>query len=209
MRLFGGFRGVACRTGVALGLALLPLGHALGADLPITPIAKAPPAIAPATVWASSRDWEIRGGGYVSVHGPERETWDANGELVFAKGPAFLSLPDWAIPRIHVGGVLNLSDRTNFAYAGFLWTYDFTPMFFGEVYFGAMVHDGKLLGPDPLKAALGCRVLSHSGLNLGVRLAPRWSAMFTFDHSSNGKSASGCPTNQSLNLIGGRLGYAF
>jgi hypothetical protein len=89
------------------------------------------------------------------------------------------------------------------------WTYDFTDRFFVEGFVGGALHNGELEG-DATHAALGCRRLFHVGGSAGYRLTPRWSAMVTLDHVSDGNAAFGaCPRNAGLNEYGFRLGYAF
>jgi hypothetical protein len=103
----------------------------------------------------------------------------------------------------------NAAGKTNFGYADVMWTVPVGARVFWQPYIGVVVHDGQLNGPDPGLASLGCRVLGHAGMNLGYRFDEHWSIMVTYDHASNGKSLSHCPTNQSLNLFGGRIGHAF
>ena len=136
-----------------------------------------------------------------------------NPEIVFPQ----LRLGDWPadprwaffIPRLHMGGMANLSGRTSYGYLGALWTLELTERFFIEGFLGGAVHDGSLNG-SVNQVALGCRVLFHSGGSIGYRITPQWSVMFTFDHLSNGNAVlNGCSRNQGLNEYLLRVGYSF
>ena len=165
----------------------------------------------------SFRDrFEFRFG--IGAHGVgsvERDAIAINPEVVFPQ----LRIGDWPtdprwdfiVPRFHVGGVANFSGRTNFGYFGLLWTIGLTERFFIEGFAGGAVHDGLLAG-DAVnhRAALGCRLLFHSGGSIGYRFAPQWTVMFTFDHLSNGNAVfDGCSRNQGLNEYLLRVGYSF
>jgi len=65
---------------------------------------------------------------------------------------------------------------------------------------------------------LGCPLLFHAGVSVGVPITEHWSVLGSFEHLSNGKSLFGldCGTNQSatgsnqgLNNYGLSVGYAF
>jgi hypothetical protein len=160
--------------------------------------------------WYASGRAEVRFGALASIWGPERGSVDVNAEIVLPKwttgaSPAIEKL----MPRLKLGGMYNAAGKTNFVYADAMWTIPVGARVFLEPYIGIAVHDGQLNGPDPGLASLGCRVLGHAGVNLGYRLDAHWSIMVSYDHASNGKSISRCPTNQSLNLFGARVGYAF
>ena len=158
--------------------------------------------------WFDPTRFEFRAGGLVSFEGPERGTGDISLMIVLPKLYIFAppSLPDVYVPRIQFGGMFNLDSRTSFGHADLLWTINLTRQWFWEPFVGINVHNGQLDGPSPKLSSLGCRALVHAGANVGYRLSPDWSVMFTLDHSSNGNSISGCSTNQSLNLIGVRVG---
>ena len=155
--------------------------------------------------------WEIRAG--VFAHGvgsAEEGTIALNGELIF---PKLITAPDfwgYLIPRLHVGGMGNLSGKTSYAYAGGLWTFPVFDRWFVEGFFGGAVHNGAL---DDARgtAALGCNPLFHVGGSIGYQFTPQLSAIFTFDHLSNGKTVFGtdCDRNVGLNNYGIRLGYRF
>jgi hypothetical protein len=153
--------------------------------------------------------FEVRGGGFASTWGPEKGSPDLNGELV---APKIFSLPGWQdilIPRLHVGGMGNLADKTSYAYAGALWTLNYD-RYFTEAFFGGAVHDGPLRAANAGEPSLGCRVLYHVGANVGYRFDSHWSAMITFDHASNGEpTLSHCGANTGISVLGLRVGYGF
>ena len=146
----------------------------------------------------------------------EQGTVALNGELVTPRvvnvsGPwAFL------VPRFGLGGYVNLSGRTNVAYAAAVWTIPIFNRFFAEAFVGPAIHDGSF-GPTATHAGLGCPVLFHAGASLGYRITNNFSVMGTFGHLSNGRELFGinCGTNQQpggnqgLNQWGIRAGYTF
>ncbi|MBF9235278.1 acyloxyacyl hydrolase [Microvirga alba] len=110
------------------------------------------------------------------------------------------------IPRVHLGGSLNLNGQTSFAYVGLTWTFDVTSNVFVEGSFGGAVHNGKT---DPAvlhRSALGCTALFRESGTLGVRLTQDWSVMATVEHLSN---AGLCSNNRGLTNVGVRVGYTF
>jgi lipid A 3-O-deacylase len=115
----------------------------------------------------------------------------------------------WFIPRLHLGGSVNLSERTSFAYTGLLWTANFTERTFFEIFVGPSVHNGFKDFQPPNMQALGCYVLVHSGFSLGYRLSERWSVLATYQHLSNASSLSRCHRNEGLDNLGIRLSYLF
>jgi len=165
----------------------------------------------------SFRDrFEFRFG--VGMHGVgsvESGTVGLNPEIVFPqlRFADWPTDPQWAfiIPRLHVGGMVNLSGRTSYGYVGALWTLNVTERLFAEAFVGGAVHDGSLSGNSAAnQAALGCRVLFHVGGSVGYRVTQNWSVMFTFDHLSNGNAVlDGCSRNQGLNEYLLRVGYSF
>lgn len=148
----------------------------------------------------------------VFAHGvgsDESGSADIGGELVF---PRLWTVPtefNWLIPRPHIGATVNTAGRTSYFYGGALWTFNLTPKYFVEGFAGGAIHNGSLNG-DATHVALGCRVLFHVGGSAGYRLTRHWSAMFTFEHVSNGNAAlNACSHNVGLNEYGVRVGYAF
>jgi lipid A 3-O-deacylase len=233
MKAFVSFEGRWSRRAVAGGLGI---GIAVGASIPglaaeISPVAadvsvplpladggvNAAAARAPGQdylPWPSvkvpaSDSYEIRGGIMDDFILKERGL-AANGDFVFRKFWTTESMWDFLIPRVHVGGMGNLEGKTSYAYAGLVWTYNYTERIFGEVSFGGAVHNGYLVNAPPGRNDIGCRFEYDSGASLGMRMTPQWSVMLTLDHVSNGKGTlSSCPANESLNELGLRLGYAF
>ncbi len=195
------------RVGTSVAWALGIVGSAYSADLP-----SAPAPTMPADASYSFDQLEIRGGPLVSFHAPEVGDINLNGELVL---PKFVNVPGWQdilIPRLHVGGMGNVSDGTSYAYAGAVWTVNFDHVF-AEVFGGGAVHNGPLESPDPGRQnepSLGCRELFHVGGNVGYRFDQNWSVMITLDHISNGKGVlSDCRANGGLSLVGLRVGHSF
>ena len=189
-------------------------------SMAVTALLLLQPAAADPAGPASFRDrFEIRGGAFVHGYDSfEGRTTDLNAELVFpeprlSEWPAD---PRWRfiVPRFHVGGMVNLNGKTSYAYAGVLWTLDLPFNFLVEGFVGGSVHNGALdnaiVNGMPTRAALGCRVLFHTGGSVGYRFNRQWTVMFTYDHLSNGNAVFGaCSRNQGLTQLGGRIGYTF
>jgi lipid A 3-O-deacylase len=154
--------------------------------------------------------WELRAGLLVGLFTPERDTGNVNLELVLPRFLQSNSVPTELLPRWRIGATGNLEGRTSYAYTGPLWTIQFVPRAFLDLYFGGLVHNGQLAPINPRLSALGCRVLYQAGGNFGYRLAARLSLMLSFDHGSSGKPLlSSCSYNEALDLVGLRLGYRF
>ena len=102
----------------------------------------------------------------VFAHGigsAEQGTVDLNGSVVTPRiVPGVTGVFSLVVPRVHLGGAVNLSDRTSFGYTGFLWTIPVWDRFFAEAFVGPAVHNGSLTA-TPVLAGLGCPVLFHSG----------------------------------------------
>ena len=196
------------RFGLVLALLFNACALAQAADLPSPAI---PPAIpAQPDLLFDPTKFEVRGGFLVAPFGTEQGTSDLTGAFIL---PKFVSLPGWEdllIPRLRFGGVANVGGKTSYGYADLLWTVNFN-RFFGEVFFGGLIHDGPLQNHyDNNATALGCRELYHFGADLGYRFDQHWSVMATFEHGSDGAPTfSGCPQNRSLNVAGFSLGYSF
>jgi hypothetical protein len=159
--------------------------------------------------------FEVRfGAGLHGVGSVENGTVSLNPEIVFPQ----IRLADWPtdprwafiIPRLHAGGMINLSGRTSYGYMGALWTLNVSERVFVEAFLGGAVHNGSLAGNLAAnQAALGCRLLFHGGGSVGYRITQNLSVMFTFDHVSNGNAVvDGCPRNQGLNEYLLRVGYS-
>jgi hypothetical protein len=190
----------------------LASAHAADLSVPLnSPFA--PPGVAD-----PANRWEARFG--VFAHGVgsvEQGTVDLNGEFVSPR--LFYATGSWGflVPRVALGGFLNVSGKTDSAYVTALWTIPLYDRWFAEAFVGPSVHDG-VLQATATRAGLGCPVLFNAGASLGYRFDEHWSVMATFNHLSNGKSLFGidCGTNQAatgsnqgLNNYGIRIGYSF
>ena len=151
------------------------------------------------------------------VGSSESGTVSFNGE--FATPRLFRADGAWwspLIPRLHAGGFVNVSGRTDLAYVGLLWTVPIYAGLFAEGFFGGSVHNGSL-APTATRAGLGCPLLYNVGGSVGYRFNEQWSVMYTLNHMSNGRGVFGtnCGTNQiaggnqGLNHHGIRVGYSF
>src|SRR5262249_58591789 len=85
-------------------------------------------------------------------------------ELILPKYYTIPWLPDYFTPRFQIGGVGTIGNGISFGYAGALWHLDYTDRLFGEVGFGATVHDAGLHYRGLEFPALRCRFLFHSQL---------------------------------------------
>jgi lipid A 3-O-deacylase len=165
--------------------------------------------------------WEVRGG--VFAHGGQNNleggTADLNTSVVSPR-LWFVSAGWWApfIPRIQIGGFLNLGGKTSAAYTDALWRMPIWGNWFAEGFIGPAIHNGSLtMDQQAGQAGLGCRWLFHAGGSVGYRYDDHWSVMGTFEHLSNGRGLLGtdCGTNalpngnQGLNNYGARVGYTF
>jgi hypothetical protein len=133
---------------------------------------------------------------------------DLNAEFLAPRLPLWQDKP-WSefMPRPQLGGTVNFSGKTSYAYAGLAWTWNITPNWFLETFAGGAIHDGKLDVPDSShRLSLGCRTLFRIGDSIGYRWAENWSVMLTWEHLSN---ANLCSRNNGLNEIGIKAGFAF
>jgi lipid A 3-O-deacylase len=156
----------------------------------------------------------------VAFLGGREKGIDLNPEVIFpspipdswvAALPWYLG---WTIqPRPTLGAAFNLSGHTNQYYFGATWTWQL----FGNVlrpgdgitfgiFFGPSFNDGQTLPIDPTRKALGSNVLFREALELGYRINPVWTISAYIDHLSNAGFAR---YNQSLNMVGGRIGMRF
>ena len=132
--------------------------------------------------------------------------------------------PSGWVPRLEVGGNLNLGGKTSFLYAGGLWRgYFGGDRFYIEGSLGLAVHDGKKEIPDlepGLTAAeaqrrifenahyieYGSDVLFREALTLGYQFTPSLAADIYIEHYSHGKIlASG--SNEGADAVGLRFSY--
>ena len=84
--------------------------------------------------------------GFTSTAIPDQNA-DVNAEILTR--PLFVPADptwSWFAPRLHVGGMINTSGRTNYAYTGLTWTWEnvLLDRVFAEFSFGAAFHDGYL-----------------------------------------------------------------
>ena len=188
----------------ALGLSLLvtmgSLSGGIASDLQREPFvgASRPGLLSEFRLGASAQDpW-----------GPESNSANLTGEILFAKPFTAADLfTSYFIPRPHIGGSVNFSGETSFAYAGLTWTVDITPRIFVEGTFGGAIHNGETGKLVPVgRAALGCSPLFRESGSIGVRLSANWSLLATVEHLSN---AGLCDQNRGLTNIGARVGYTF
>jgi len=128
---------------------------------------------------------------------------DVNGELLFAS-PGFLRII--GAPRPHLGGSVNTSGATSYAYAGLTWTATLFGPFYGSLGLGGAVHDGQLDEPVPQRKLFGSRVLFHEYVELGYRMLPAVSVSVFLDHMSNADLAR---HNAGLTNLGMRTGFSF
>jgi lipid A 3-O-deacylase len=195
-----------------VAVALASAGAAWSADVPpagvLRPDAPPPTVAIPAAGVINPNDrWEFRLGGY--AHDPfkhERGRADVGVELVAPELPINAGFWQFLVPRPHVGGVFDTGGRTSYVYAGAVWTWNLTPRIFFEPIFGATVHNGKLDTPDVTWDSLGCRLLFHTGTNLGYRFTESWNVSVSWEHSSNAKI---CGRNVGLNNFGAKIGFSF
>jgi lipid A 3-O-deacylase len=193
------------RRMLAPAIAMLATGTGvLAADL-------TPPNTAPLPVLARSSPTfvsEVRlGASAQDPSGPESGSANLTGEILSVR-PLTVADPilSLLIPRVHLGGSLNLDGRTSFGYAGLTWTLDVTPSVFVEGSFGGAVHDGENNPVERHRNALGCTVLFRESGSLGIRVTKDWSVMATVEHLSN---AGLCSNNRGLTNVGVRVGYSF
>jgi hypothetical protein len=198
---------------IALVVLAAAAGAALSADFPDRFGGARPPPEANSPVAIDPYRYELRFGAFWHGVGSfEKNTVDLGGEIVSPRLP--IGIGQWwaaLVPRLHLGGSVNLSQRTNAAYLGALWTFPLWGRLFAEVFVDGAVHDGLLLQNTQTRAALGCNPLFHVGGSLGYSITREWHVMLTFDHLSNGNSLflSNCKRNQGLNNFGLRAAYSF
>jgi lipid A 3-O-deacylase len=193
------------RRVLAAAIAMLATGAGvLAADLTPSNTAPLPVLARPSPMFVS----EVRlGASAQDPSGPESGSVNLTGEILsvrpFTVADPILSL---LVPRVHLGGSLNLDGRTSFGYAGLTWTLDVTPNVFVEGSFGGAVHDGENNPVERHRNALGCTVLFRESGSLGIRVTTNWSVMATVEHLSN---AGLCSNNRGLTNVGVRVGYSF
>lgn len=111
------------------------------------------------------------------------------------------------IPRMQIGGSLNLAGRTSHAFAALAWTYDITSNLFAEAAFGGAIA-GAPNSAHRIQAHrdMGCKPQFREAASLGYRLSANWSLITTAEHLSNGGL---CTRNRGMTNFGAMLGYRF
>jgi lipid A 3-O-deacylase len=194
------------------------------ADLPPAETAASLPAVVPAVpvsvVGDPGDQFEGRFGAFAAgIGSAEQGTVDLNASFLTPR--LHLGLQGyWAylLPRLQLGGAVNLDGRTSFGYADIALTLPIAWKFFFEPFLGGAIHNGSLT-PTPTLSGLGCPVLFHAGASFGVAITEHWNVLGTFEHLSNGvglgincgtnHGPTGNVINQGLNNYGVRIGYAF
>jgi hypothetical protein len=213
--------GVWLSTLVCIG-ELVAAGSARCADLPP---AATMPASAPGVASAPPNDefrepgnqFEGRFGAFAAgVGSVEQGTFDLNASLLTPRlNLGVQGYAAYVLPRLQLGGAVNLEHRTSFAYADIAVTLPFAGRLFFEPFLGGAIYDGSLT-PTPTLSGLGCPLLFHAGFSFGMAITEHWNALATFEHLSNGKGLGvNCGTNQGpsgsnqgLNNYGVSVGYA-
>jgi hypothetical protein len=196
-------------AGAAIGFVLLA-SSVSAADLVGRTAYAPPPYVAPSA--RSGFISEVRiGASAHEMEGPEKGTWNVNGEVLFAKPFTTADLfTSYFVPRLHVGASINVNGMTSFLYGGLSWTVDLGSAFFVEASLGGAVHNGNtesnLAFVPRDRNALGCSPLFRESASVGYRFTPNWSIMATVEHLSN---AGICAQNRGLTNVGVRLGYTF
>jgi hypothetical protein len=151
--------------------------------------------------WPLSRGPELRFG--LAAHDPgsrEQGTVDARAEIIL---PSFVQSP--MLPRLALGGSLNLAGRTSHAFAGGLWRLNVTPKVFAELGLGAALHNGATV-QSAQRSAMGCAFAFRESLGLGYRIDRNWSVVAAAEHLSN---AGLCRRNRGVTNLGLNIGYSF
>lgn len=198
--------GILRASALAIGLGLCQT--AMAADLPAA-ASPPPPVFTQSNSFLTG--WEARGGVFGSTWGAEKGEVNLNGELV---SPRLYTLPGWEeylIPKWQFGATGNLEGGTSYVYTGPIWNLEYQ-RFFVDLSIGGAIHNGQLNfnNYDPSRNVLGCRVLYHTGADVGYQFDEHWSGMITFDHISDGAGTlSDCKINQGATILGARIGYRF
>lgn len=125
--------------------------------------------------------------------------------------PAYLR---WTVqPRPTLGGEVNSAGDTNQVYFGATWTWQLASnllrpgdgITFG-IFFGPSFNDGHVVSASPDRKSLGSNVLFREAIELGYRVTPVITLSAFMDHVSNAGLAR---FNQSINDVGGRIGFRF
>lgn len=109
------------------------------------------------------------------------------------------------LPRIHVGGNINVTGDTSIAYTGLTWQFPIYGPLFVEGTFGGGVHNGELDRGSRDRQQLGCPILFRESASIGLGFE-KFSVLGTIEHLSN---AGACSQNDGLTNVGVRFGYKF
>jgi hypothetical protein len=145
---------------------------------------------------------------------------DLNPEIILASpvpDSFAASLPwylGWMVqPRPTIGGEINTDGFTNQAYFGATWTWQLASnvLMPGDgltvgIFFGPGFNDGDIVATRPNRKSLGSNVLFREALEVGYRITPAIEISAFIDHVSNAGLAR---YNQSINDVGGRIGFRF
>ena len=120
----------------------------------------------------------------------------------------------WTVqPRFTVGGEGNTSGFTSQVYFGATWTWQLASnlirrddgLTFG-IFFGPSFNNGRISSSAPDRKSLGSNILFREAFEIGYRITPDIQISAILDHVSNGGLAK---QNQSINDVGGRIGFRF
>jgi len=145
---------------------------------------------------------------------------DINPELILASPIPDLwaaSLPwylGWMVqPRPTLGAEINTSGFTNQFYFGATWSWQLASNILQpgdgltvSYFFGPGFNDGETRPTRPNRKALGSNILFREALEFGYRINPVIEISAFIDHVSNAGFAR---YNQSINDVGGRIGFRF
>ncbi len=109
------------------------------------------------------------------------------------------------LPRIHVGGNINVTGDTSVAYTGLTWQFPVYGPLFLEGTFGGGVHNGKLDNAPRDRQQLGCPILFRESGSI-VLAFEKFSILGSIEHLS---SAGFCSENDGLTNVGMRVGFKF
>ena len=132
----------------------------------------------------------------------EPRSADVNVEVLF--GPHVDLL--WGTLRPALGASINTRGATSKAYLDARWEIEGRSGLFLALGIGAAVHDGVIGATDPLRKALGSRLLFHFPAEFGWRWDGHNSLSIYFEHISNGYTQD---YNEGLDALGVRYGYRF
>ena len=109
------------------------------------------------------------------------------------------------LPRVHVGGNINVTGDTSVAYAGLTWQFPVYGPLFVEGTFGGGIHNGELDNAPRDRQQLGCPILFRESASVGLGFE-KFSILGTIEHLSN---AGACSENDGLTNVGMRVGIKF